>query len=60
MEKKMTKQELINEIIKMFDNSKNQSLEEREINKLKKDTKEELKRIFWSLNQTRMFTNNLD
>lgn len=56
----MTKQELINEIIKMFDNSKNHSLENWEINKLKKDTKEELKRIFWSLNQTRMFTNNLD
>ena len=60
MEKKMTKQELINEIIKMFNNSKNHSLKEREINKLKRDTKEELQRIFWSLNQTRMFTNNLD
>tara|TARA_R110002020_G_scaffold21555_2_gene73188 strand:- start:329 stop:529 length:201 start_codon:yes stop_codon:yes gene_type:complete len=59
-EKKMTKQELINEIIKMFNNSKNHSLENWEINKLKKDTKEELQRIFWSLNQTRMFTNNLD
>jgi hypothetical protein len=56
----MTKQKLINEIIKMFDNSKNHGLNNWEINKLKKDTKEELQRILWSINQTRMFTNNLD
>jgi len=59
-EKKMTKQEIINEIINMFDNSKNHSLDNWEISKLKKDNKEELQRIFWSLRETRMFTNNLD
>ena len=37
MEKKMTKQELINEIIKMFNNSKNHSLDNWQISKLKKD-----------------------
>tara|TARA_B100001057_G_C22804034_1_gene932595 strand:- start:668 stop:874 length:207 start_codon:yes stop_codon:yes gene_type:complete len=59
-EKKMTRKELINEIVNIFNNSKKFSLANWEINKLKRENKKKLQEMLRSVRETKMFTNNLD
>ncbi len=56
----MTRKELINEIVNIFNNSKKFSLANWEINKLKRENKKKLQEMLRSVRETKMFTNNLD